>query len=55
MQREEKRNAIEAIRVKAQEQKDITTDSKSKITNIDQSIDSINASLNMLGLKELQL
>lgn len=51
LQREEKRNAMEAIRVKAQEQRDIITDSKSKITNIDQSIDSINASLNMLGLK----
>ena len=51
LQREEKRTAMETIRAKAQEQKDIITDSKSKITNIDQSIDSINASLNMLGLK----
>lgn len=51
LQREEKRSAMEVVRAKAQAQQDIIADSKSKITNIDQSIDSINASLNMLGLK----
>lgn len=46
-----KRQAIELIKSQAQKQKQIITENRAKITNIDQSIDSINASLNMLGLK----
>lgn len=49
--RDEKRSAIESIRLKAQIHRDIIIASKAKITNIDQSIDNINSSLNMLGLK----
>lgn len=48
---DEKRKAIEDIRQKAQVHRDIIIASKAKITNIDQSIDSINVSLNMLGLQ----
>lgn len=51
LQREEKRNALETIRAQEQLHQDIINDSRSKITNIDQSIDSMNASLHMLGLK----
>ena len=50
-QRDEKRDALDAIRAQEQIQQDIINHSKSKITNIDQSVDSINASLDMLGLK----
>lgn len=46
-----KRQAIELIKIQAQEQKQIITENRAKITNIDQSIESINASLSMLGLK----
>lgn len=46
-----KRQAIELIKVQAQEQKQIIVENRAKMTNIDQSIDSINASLNALGLK----
>lgn len=46
-----KRQAIELIKSQAQEQKQIITENRAKITNIDQSIDSINASLSTLGLK----
>jgi wobble nucleotide-excising tRNase len=53
--REEKRQAIEVIRVKAQVQKDIIAASRAQITNIDQSVDSINGSLNMLGLNGFEV
>lgn len=53
--REEKRQAIEAIRAKAQVQKDIITASRAQITNIDQSVDNINGSLNMLGLNGFEV
>ncbi|EMT5003433.1 AAA family ATPase [Pseudomonas aeruginosa] len=46
-----KRQSIELIKSQAQEQKQIIAENREKITNIDQSIDSINASLNTLGLK----
>lgn len=46
-----KRQAIELIKSQAQEQKQIITENRAKITNIDQSIDSINTSLSTLGLK----
>lgn len=46
-----KRKAIELIKDQAQKQKQIIAENRAKITNIDQSIDSINASLNTLGLK----
>lgn len=51
IQRDEKRTLAESIRAKTQTHRDAIAESKAKITNIDQSIDSINASLNMLGLK----
>jgi len=46
-----KRQAIELIKGQAQDQKQIITENRAKITNIDQSIDNINTSLNALGLK----
>lgn len=49
--REEKRKAVDLIRAQAQIQKGIVTENREKITNIDQSIDSINSALGMLGLK----
>ncbi|MBS7419300.1 AAA family ATPase [Pseudomonas syringae] len=50
VKREEKRRLVEEIRIKAQVHQDAIALSKAKITNIDQSIDSINASLAVLGL-----
>lgn len=50
-----KRQAIEDLKVKANVQKDIISNNRAKITNIDQSIDSINASLHTLGLKGFQV
>ncbi len=46
-----KRQAIEIIKIQAQDQKQIITENRAKITNIDQSIDNINTSLSTLGLK----
>lgn len=46
-----KRQAIELIKSQAQEHKRIIAENRAKITNIDQSIDSINTSLSTLGLK----
>lgn len=43
----------EEIRSKAQVHQDAIALSKAKITNIDQSIDSINTSLGVLGLKRV--
>lgn len=49
--KEEKRKALELIRGKAKTHREVIIESKAKITNIDQSIDNINCSLNALGLK----
>ncbi|MFI8431815.1 AAA family ATPase [Pseudomonas sp. NPDC078863] len=51
MQIATKRQALDSITSQAQEQKKIIAEYRAKITNIDQSIDNINASLNALGLK----
>lgn len=53
--REEKRQAIEEIKGKAQIQKNIITKSRAQITNIDQAVENINASLTMLGLKGFEV
>lgn len=50
-QKGEKRKALELIRSNANTHRKVITESKAKITNIDQAIDSINNSLNALGLK----
>lgn len=55
VKRDEKREAIEDIKKKAQIQKDIIARSRAQITNIDQAIESINNSLNMLGLKGFEV
>lgn len=46
---------IEALRVKAKAELEIIAQSKSAITNIDQSVDSINQWLRILGLKGFEL
>ena len=51
VKKEEKRKLADEIRIKAQVHRDAIALSKAKITNIDQSIDSINTSLAVLGLK----
>ncbi|WP_122588965.1 AAA family ATPase, partial [Pseudomonas viridiflava] len=51
VKRDEKRKLAEEIRGKAQIHQDAIALSKTKITNIDQAIDSINTSLSVLGLK----
>ncbi|WJN48606.1 AAA family ATPase [Pseudomonas asiatica] len=51
VKKDEKRKLAEEIRGKAQVHRDAIALSKAKITNIDQSIDSINTSLGVLGLK----
>ncbi|MEZ1842141.1 AAA family ATPase, partial [Pseudomonas putida] len=50
VKKEAKRKLADEIRLKAQAHQDIIAESKAKITNIDQSIGSINSSLNALGL-----
>lgn len=55
VKREEKREAIEEIKGKAQIQKNIITQSRAQITNIDQAVESINTSLIMLGLKGFEV
>lgn len=50
-QKDEKRQALELIRGKAKVHREVLAESKAKITNIDQSVDSINGLLNTLGLK----
>lgn len=51
VKKEAKRLLADEIRLKAQAHQDIIAESKAKITNIDQSVESINASLTVLGLK----
>lgn len=51
VKKEEKRKLADELRSKAQVHQNAIALSKAKITNIDQSIDSINASLAVLGLK----
>ena len=51
VKKEDKRKLADEIRIKAQVHRDAIALSKAKITNIDQSIDSINTSLAVLGLK----
>lgn len=51
VKKEAKRKLADEIRIKAQVHRDAIALSKAKITNIDQSIDSINMSLAVLGLK----
>lgn len=55
VKREEKRTAIELIREKVKVHREVITQSKSKITNIDQSVDSINNALGHLGLQGFSL
>lgn len=50
VKKEAKRKLADEIRLKAQAHQDVIAESKAKITNIDQSIGSINSSLNALGL-----
>lgn len=50
VKKEERRKLAEEIRTKTQVHRGIIVESKGKITNIDQSIDSINSALNVLGL-----
>lgn len=50
VKKEDKRKLADEIRIKAQVHQDAIALSKAKITNIDQSIDSINSSLTVLGL-----
>lgn len=49
------RDNIEALRVKARAERAIIAQSKAAITNIDQSVDSINQWLRILGLKGFEL
>jgi len=55
VKREEKRTAIELIREKVKVHREVITQSKAKITNIDQSVDSINNALGHLGLQGFSL
>ena len=50
VKKEAKRKLADEIRLKAQAHQDVIAESKAKITNIDQSIGSINSSLTALGL-----
>lgn len=49
------RDNIEALRVKAKAEREIIAQSRAAITNIDQSVDSINHWLRILGLKGFEL
>lgn len=55
VKRDEKRTAIELIREKVKVHREVITQSKAKITNIDQSVDSINNALGHLGLQGFSL
>ncbi|MBD8146735.1 AAA family ATPase [Pseudomonas fluorescens] len=50
VKKEAKRKLADEIRLKSQAHQDVIAESKAKITNIDQSVGSINASLTALGL-----